>query len=119
MNIGNSTMVIARPTGVRRISRAALLAGAIALAANAFGHIAIASAEFNWNTYNNCMHQPHAEDSEETYHAACCLWAHGTWNQNTHVCTAAMDRNGVTPDIPVGPKLGSTLPPVPPHSASR
>ncbi|BBY00734.1 hypothetical protein [Mycobacterium seoulense] len=120
MSIGNSTMVIARPAGVRRISCAALLAGAIALAANAFGHIAIASAEFNMTTYNNCMHQPHVEDSEETYHAACCLWAHGTWNQNTHVCTAAMDSKGGIQDLPLGPKLGPSLPPTPPtHSAPR
>ncbi|KAA0084483.1 hypothetical protein CIW52_10755 [Mycolicibacterium sp. P9-64] len=117
MNIDNSTTVIARPAGVRRISRAALLAGAIALAASAFGHTAIASAEFNIKTYNNCIHKPHVEDSEETYHAACCLLAHGTWNQNTHVCTMAMDGNGVIQDIPLGPKLGSTLQPIPPTNA--
>lgn len=116
MGIGNSAMVVARPAGARMISRAALFAGAIALAANAFGHSAIASAEFNMKTYNNCMHQPHVEDSEETYHVACCLLAHGTWNQNTHVCTAAMGSAGGIGDLPLGPKLGPSLPPVPPRT---
>ena len=110
MNIDNSTAVLARRTRVCRTSRVALLAGAIALAANTFGHVAIANAEFNMKTYNTCMHQPHVEDSEETYHAACCLLAHGTWNQNTHVCTAAMDGNGVIQNIPLGPSLQPSSP---------
>lgn len=105
MSFENSTAIAARPSGARRFVHAALLAGVIGLGASVFGHTAIANAEFKWNTYKNCMAQPHVEDSEETYHAACCLLAHGTWNANTHVCTEMMT-DGSVQDTPLGPKLG-------------
>jgi hypothetical protein len=97
-------------------TRVGLLVAAIALGASAFGHTAIANAEFNVETYDDCMRQPHVEDSEETYHAACCLLAHGTWDQNTHKC-AAIDSDRITQNIqniPLQPKLGSTPQPIPP-----
>ncbi|HEY7052756.1 MAG TPA: hypothetical protein VH496_11590 [Mycobacterium sp.] len=49
------------------------------------------------------MAQPHVEDSEETYHAACCLWAHGTWNANTHVCTMMLTGTGTVLNTPLEP----------------
>ena len=101
----------------RRLAYAALLSGVLALGVGAVGHTAIASAEFDVETYDNCMGNPHVEDSEETYHAACCLLAHGTWDQNTHKC-AAIDSDRNIQGIPFGPKLGST-PLAPPASTFR
>ena len=101
-------------TAAKSTATAALFAGVIALGASAFAHPAIANAEFKWDTYKNCMAQPHVEDSEQTYHAACCLLAHGTWNANTHVCTEMLT-NGSVQNIPLGPKLGQPArQPVPP-----
>ncbi len=104
-SIHNPTPSTAPTAVTRRLARAALLAGAIALGTCAFGHTAIASAEFDVETYDNCLLQPHVEDSEETYHAACCLLAHGTWDQNTHKC-AAIDSDLTIQNVPLGPKLG-------------
>ena len=111
--IHTQTTFTTQTTAMRRVVSAALLVGAIAIGASAFGQMAIAEAEFDVETYDNCMLQPHVEDSEETYHAACCLLAHGTWDQNTHKC-AAIESDMNIQGIPLGPKLGAPRQSVPP-----
>jgi Spy/CpxP family protein refolding chaperone len=97
---------------MRRFAHAALLAGAIGIAASAFGHTAIASAEPPWDieAFDNCMQRPDANE------ATCCILSDGVWGANGH-CQAPPGRilqQTILQQIPLGPKLGSAQPPVPP-----
>jgi hypothetical protein len=101
------------PAGMRRFTHAALLAGAIALGASAFGHTAIASAEWDIEAYDKCMAVPHVEQPHHPYHADCCVASGGVTDGEGH-CRAPVDLSGVQ-GTPLGPQLGQPArPPVPP-----
>ncbi|HZQ30436.1 MAG TPA: hypothetical protein VFB19_01720 [Mycobacterium sp.] len=102
MSIDNSTAIVARSAGVRRLARAALLAGMIALGANTLGHSGIASAEWDIEAYDNCMAQPHIEDPHHPYHAVCCVSSGGIVDGEGR-CRAPVDLTA--PSTPLGPKL--------------
>jgi hypothetical protein len=67
MNIDDPT---AHYVGVRRLARAALVAGAITLGASAFGHTAIANADWDIEAYDDCL-------SVGTDEGACCRLSGG------------------------------------------
>jgi hypothetical protein len=56
MNISTPTTIAPRLGTTRRLARAILLAGALTLAASAFGHSATASAEWDTEKYDRCMY---------------------------------------------------------------
>jgi hypothetical protein len=109
------TSFAARPAGMRRFTRAALLAGAIALGASAFGHTAIASAEWDIEAYDRCMevnrvlNQPPGGVAD----VRCCIESGGNISDPTGKCVAPPAR--ILQNIPsslLGPRLGSAQPPV-------
>lgn len=100
-----------RPAGIRRFTHAALLAGVLALGASAFGHTAIAGAEPPWDieSFDHCM-QKYGDE------AMCCWLSGGVTGADGH-CRAPAGRilqQTILQQIPLGPKLGSAEPPVPP-----
>jgi hypothetical protein len=97
------TSFAARPAGMRRFAHAALLAGALAIGASAFGHTAIASADWDIEVFDNCMHN---NGDEQT----CCVLSDGTWGANGH-CQAGRILQQI-PRVSLGPRLGSAQPPV-------
>jgi hypothetical protein len=109
------TSFAARPAGMRRFTRAALLAGAIGIAASAFGHTAIASAEWDIEGYDRCMevnrvlNQPPGGVAD----VRCCIESGGNISDQTGKCVAPPAR--ILQNIPsslLGPRLGSAQPPV-------
>jgi hypothetical protein len=56
MNISTPTTFGPRPATTRRVARAVLLAGALTLAASAFGQSATAGAEWDIEKYDRCMY---------------------------------------------------------------
>jgi hypothetical protein len=109
------TSFAARPAGMRRFTHAALLAGGLAIAASAFGHTAIASAEWDIEAYDRCMevnrvtNQPPGGVADVN----CCVYSGGNISDQTGKCVAPPAR--ILQNIPttlLGPKLGSTQPPV-------
>jgi hypothetical protein len=56
VNISTPATIASRPGTARRLARAVLLAGALTLAASAFGHSATASAEWDIEKYDRCMY---------------------------------------------------------------
>ena len=105
----HSTRPTVRLAWMRQIAHSAILAGAIAAGAAAFGHTAIANAEWDIEAYDNCVGTPHKEDPQHTYHAICCVSSGGDWNGSK--CTAPA--NLTIQHIPLGPALS----PVPQASA--
>ncbi|WP_319448188.1 MULTISPECIES: hypothetical protein [unclassified Mycobacterium] len=102
----------ARPVGKGRFARAALLAGAIAIGASAFGHTAIASAEWDIEAYDRCItlnQVLHKAPVEDLY---CCLNSGGNISEHTGNCVAPPANN--IHNIPLGPKLGSITQPITP-----
>jgi len=102
----------ANHTARRRFTHAVLLAGAIALGASAFGHTAIASAEWDIEAYDRCievnrvLNKPPAVDD-----VRCCIESGGNISDQTGKCVAPPART--LQNIPLGPKLGPTQQPVP------
>jgi hypothetical protein len=109
MSINNSTAVGAPAAGVYRFARAALIAGVIALGASAFGHTAIANADWDIEVFDKCMQQGTEEQ-------ACCILSDGNWGANGHCNAGRILQQSPTiyRQIPLGPKLGSAQPPAPP-----
>ena len=101
MNIEDSTAGSARGVGVRRLARAALVAGAITLGASAFGHTAIANAEWDIERYDNCVAAGTIDEPE------CCILSGGT-SGNEGVCVAPPARilQSRIQGVPLQPKLG-------------
>jgi hypothetical protein len=108
----HNTPTFTTPTsGMRRFAHASLLAVAFAIGASAFGHTAIASAEWDIEAYDKCMAMPHVEAPHHPYHADCCV-ASGGIADGEGRCRAPVDLTAVTP---LGPKLGQPgRQPVPP-----
>ena len=92
MSTDNTTAVAAHPAAVRRLARAALLAGAIALGATAIGHSAIANAEWDIEKYDACMAKTIRNVDD------CCLDSGGVLGKNQGDCyaPAAVIRQGTT-----------------------
>ena len=109
MNIDDLTARPARGVGVRRLARAALVAGAITLGASAFGHTAIASADWDIEKYDRCV----AAGTE--IEVECCLDS-GGYIGNGWVCVAPPARTLQSiQGVPLQPKLGQPgRPPMPP-----
>src|SRR5258708_21386934 len=61
MDISTPTTVAPRPATTRRLARAVLLAGALTLAASAFGQCATASADWDIEKYDRCMYIPYTK----------------------------------------------------------
>jgi hypothetical protein len=83
--------------GMRRLAHAALLAGVLALGFGVSGHLGTASADWDIETFDNCMHQKDADEG------VCCVLSDGVWGANGH-CQATPAR--ILQHIPLGPKLG-------------
>lgn len=95
----------ATPTaGLRRLAHAALLAGLLALGFGVSGQLGTASADWDIETFDNCMHQKDADEG------VCCVLSNGVWGANGH-CQATPAR--ILQQIPLGPKLGPSQPLVP------
>jgi hypothetical protein len=114
----NPTTFTTPTAGIRRLAHAALLAGALALGASAFGHTAIASAEWDIEAYDKCVGTPHKEDPQQSYHVYCCLGSGGVWDDNSNTCRAPVDLSAGL-GTPLGPKLGQpSRQPVPPPTTT-
>jgi len=75
-----------RPARVSRLVRATLFAAALALAGTAFGHTAIARAEWDIEEYDNCM------ASIENDAQYCCDISGGVWKKTTGgMCVAPVE----------------------------
>jgi hypothetical protein len=106
MNATNTlTTFAARPAGMRRFARAALLAATLAIGASTFGHTAIASAEWDIEKYDNCM-QRYGDE------AMCCFLSEGVTGADGHCRAPAGRILQQLPQVPLGPRLGSAQPPV-------
>jgi hypothetical protein len=110
----HNTPTFTTPTsGMRRFAHASLLVVAFAIGASAFGHTAIANAEWDIEAYDKCMAMPHVEEPHHPYHADCCV-ASGGVVDGEGGCRAPVDLTAVQ-GTPLGPKLGQPgRQPIPP-----
>jgi hypothetical protein len=81
MNINTPTTIAPRPATARRLARAVLLAGALTLAASAFGQSATASADWDLDKYDRCMYIPYTKP------VYCCIDSGGRMGSDG-VCRA-------------------------------
>ncbi|WP_319451218.1 MULTISPECIES: hypothetical protein [unclassified Mycobacterium] len=108
-SIHNPTTLDAPAAGIRSFAHAALLAASLVIGASAFGHTAIASADWDIEVFDNCMHNNGDEGT-------CCVLSDGTWGADGHCHAARILQQSPTilQQIPLGPKLGPAQPPAPP-----
>jgi hypothetical protein len=105
MTINYSSSGDAVPTGMRKFALAAVIAGTIALGVSAFGHTAIARADWDIEAYDDCV-------KIGTDEVACCRLSGGQIG-NEGVCVAPPARilqqsPTILQNIPLGPKLAPT-----------
>ena len=99
MNIDDLTARPARGVGVRRLARAALVAGAITLGASAFGHTAIASADWDIEKYDHCVIFDNISEAQ------CCINSGGDPRPGGCVAPPARTLQSIQ-GVPLQPKLG-------------
>jgi hypothetical protein len=91
-----------RAAGFRRIARAATVAGALVLGIGAFGHTAVASAEWDIEYYDRCLRIG-------TDAAICCLNSGGTLPTVGEGCLAPPLQHSYQDATPFGPVVGQPI----------
>jgi hypothetical protein len=83
------------PAGLRRLVAATLFTAAVAVGSSAFGHLAIARADWDIGAYDACMAQPHTGTGaeEQKYHMYCCGMSGGVVTASGG-CGAPVNFNG-------------------------
>jgi hypothetical protein len=106
MTINRPSSTSIRPRGMRRLSRATLVAGALMLGASTFGYSAIASAEWDIDAYDECV----ARDT--TNMNLCCIATGGQIGTNSR-CIAPHDGPSVLQSATAEPKFATQQPLLP------
>lgn len=93
---GVAASIPARPRRVSRSTRVTLFIAAFALAGTAFGHAAVARADWDIEVYDNCLaDHPSPDGPSLSEQHACCIESGGDWHTNK--CWAPVENSSIGP----------------------